>query len=631
MRINSTNAHFNFFLPILCLALITACSTTPTQPPTSNDIDTGNLISPTPTRLPAAEAAELEEDYETAAQLYLAASHNLPAPNNHAFQLKAAQLFVQANLIEQAHEQAQALSSVPLQDRQIEQLTLIHAQIALSQNLPEPALQYLDSISPDNLASSDQERYLNSQAQAYIQLEQPENAFTYLSQLLEISEPNKRSLIETLLWNTLTQTPSNKLEELKEQLTSADDLGWLELTNIFHSYSTLSTRIDLQIEQWHSKYPQHPASIELITSIKTLQSEIIFQPQTIAILLPQSGPFARAGEAIKTGIIAAFMNQNNNDYQPELRFYDTGEMAEQALNTYDRAVHEGADLIIGPLSKGHVSSLANREALAVPTLALNSISTDITTENLFLFGLPPEDEAQQVAEKAWLDGYNHALTLVPEGKWGERLSNMFSMAWKNFGGQSIETQRFDPSAQDFSKPLQALLNLDESQKRIRDIKWLLGQEVRTEPRRRQDVDFIFLAATPQQARQIRPQLKFFYAENIPIYATSHLYTGMLNPEKDHDMNDILFCDMPWVLNPSSLWQNIHAHWPKLAPSYKRLYALGLDSYNIVPHLRRLSAYKFQYFSGYTGNLSIDSQQRVNRELLWARFVNGKAIRLADDS
>jgi len=312
-------------------------------------------------------------------------------------------------------------------------------------------------------------------------------------------------------------------------------------------------------------------------------------------------------------------------YKPEIRFYNSGELTEQTLNAYDRAVFEGANLIIGPLSKNNVSALTSREALPIPTLALNSIDIDTPIENLYLFGLNPEDEAKQVAEKAWLDGYNQALVLTPKGKLGERLEIAFSEKWRAFGGKTIERQQFNPTAQDFTKPLQALLNLDESKARIRAVKNLLGNAVRTEPRRRQDVDFIFLTAQPQQARQIRPQLKFFYAGNIPVYATSHVFTGTPNPKTDHDMNDIMFCDMPWALEAKPTWEKIRLNWPNQAPIYKRLYALGVDSFNIIAHLRRLSAYKFQQFPGETGQLNIDSAQHIKRQLRWARFVNGRPV------
>ena len=74
---------------------------------------------------------------------------------------------------------------------------------------------------------------------------------------------------------------------------------------------------------------------------------------------------------------------------------------------------------------------------------------------------------------------------------------------------------------------------------------------------------MFLAATPQQARQIKPTLAFQYAGDLPVYATSHLYTGTNNPTQDQDLNGIRFCETPWLLNPSDpTRQQVAAHGPR---------------------------------------------------------------------
>jgi hypothetical protein len=280
--------------------------------------------------------------------------------------------------------------------------------------------------------------------------------------------------------------------------------------------------------------------------------------------------------------------------------------------------------------------LSSQEHLPVPTLALNysNISENLPKE-LYQFGLSPEDEARQVAEKAWLDGHNQAIVLVPQGLWGDRIYTAFQQQWGMFGGEVIEKQTFAANDSDFSQPLQKLLNIDESRNRISLVRRILGTRIETEPRRRKDIDFIFVAALPPQARQIRPQLKFFYAADLPLYATSHVFSGVAQPGKDRDMDDIVFCDMPWVLDDASqqgaqLWQDIAPTWPERAESLRRLYALGVDSFNIIPHLRRLSAYHFQQFEGQTGTLNLDDSNRIMRQLLWARFENG-APKLLDDN
>ena len=616
-------------LSILILSIFCGCSSK-APPPIKEESPQQTSQFQVDQEIPEAVHAEQAGDLETAAQIYLRAAETQPGPTKYHFQLRAIQLLIKGNYIDQAHRLALSVSTAALSETQTNQLLLLHSKIALSQQNPELSLQHLNNIAYDILSPSENQRYFLLKADTHATLQQPENSFLYLSQAMLLTEsPEEIEIIENRIWSTLLQLPPNSLEQLRQIPSPPDTVpGWLDLFTIYQKQNRLSARPDLEIAQWQTNYPEHPASQHLLDSITALQEDVLFQPQVIAILLPQTGPFAKAANAIKTGLIAAFLERNNPSYAPELQFYDTGELTDQALNAYDRAIQEGAELVIGPLRKDNVSALALRESLPVPTLALNRAQLEQAVDNLYLFGLSPEDEAQQIAEKAWLDGYNHSLTLVPEGGWGERLNLAFEDTWVQYGGKSLEQQNFNPTAQDFTKPLRALLNLDESRARIKALKQLIGSEIRTEPRRRQDVDFIFLASRPQQARQIRPQLKFFYAESIPVYATSHVYTGMPDPKKDHDMNDIVFCDIPWVLEPNKTWNNILEQWPNRAPAYIRLYALGVDSYNIISHLRRLSAYKFQQFPGQTGTLTLNELQQIKRQLLWARFVNGKPKRIS---
>jgi hypothetical protein len=132
---------------------------------------------------------------------------------------------------------------------------------------------------------------------------------------------------------------------------------------------------------------------------------------------------------------------------------------------------------------------------------------------------------------------------------------------------------------------------------------------------------IFIAATPRDARQIKPQFKFHYAGELPVYATSHIFSGEIDRNADRDIDDLFYCDMPWVLSDSPLKQTLQKLWPSQI-HYGRFFALGADAYNLVPYLGRLQSKTWERFSGYTGNIYLDSQNRLHRELLWARFVKG---------
>ena len=190
----------------------------------------------------------------------------------------------------------------------------------------------------------------------------------------------------------------------------------------------------------------------------------------------------------------------------------------------------------------------------------------------------------------------------------------------------MERVSYDPQSKDYSLPVRRLLNIDASEERARRLRRKLNVALRSEARLRQDADMIFMAAFPVSARQLVPQFRFHKAEGIPVYATSHVFTGSVNPQADADMNEVMFADLPWILFPragaSSLRALVNEHF-QASSAYRRLHALGVDAFHLIPHLPRLALDEEASFAGATGLLSMASDGRINRQLLWSRIVNGK--------
>jgi outer membrane PBP1 activator LpoA protein len=224
---------------------------------------------------------------------------------------------------------------------------------------------------------------------------------------------------------------------------------------------------------------------------------------------------------------------------------------------------------------------------------------------------------------AFRQGHTHAAILIPNGDWGQRLHIAFRQRFEELGGTVINSQTYAPGNNDFKHAIQTLLNINQSYARHRKIKRLLDHDLKFIPYRRQDVDMIFIAATPIDARQLKPQLKFHYAGELPVYTTSHAYTGKLDKRADRDIDELFYCDMPWILNPPGrLKQSLTEYWPG-QERYTRFFALGTDAYNIIPFMGRLQEKSYERFSGQTGNIYLDPFKRLHRELLWAQFQYGK--------
>jgi len=356
------------------------------------------------------------------------------------------------------------------------------------------------------------------------------------------------------------------------------------------------------------------------------QIELMDRPTHIAVLLPFSGRYANIATTIRDGFLSSYYKHPDQQLRPRISFIDTGHNPMAIWNHYRSALEAGADFIVGPFVKAAVNSLAQAGEVEVPTLTMNYSQVPVDdsgpAERLFQFGLLPEDEAQQTAEMAYRQGQKMAAILVPEGEWGQRLAMAFQTRFEELGGQVINLETYVPGENDFKRPIQNLLNLDDSHTRHRRMQRILRGNLKFIPYRRQDVDMIFIAATPKDARQLKPQFKFHYAGELPVYATSHAFTGTINSSADRDIDDLFYCDMPWILNPAmEMKAALDTYWPN-QHRYTRFFALGADAYNLIPFLGRLQAKPYERFSGQTGNLNLDDNNRVHRELLWAQFVSG---------
>jgi outer membrane PBP1 activator LpoA protein len=121
-----------------------------------------------------------------------------------------------------------------------------------------------------------------------------------------------------------------------------------------------------------------------------------------------------------------------------------------------------------------------------------------------------------------------------------------------------------------------------------------------------------------------PAFKFHHAGDLPVYSTSHVYTGNVDKKADADLNGLTFCDLPWVLvKDSPLRKIFDEQWPE-QQNYTRLFALGIDAYHLIRNISYLNNHDYARFSGQTGNIYLDKNHRLHRELLWAQFSYGQA-------
>ena len=423
---------------------------------------------------------------------------------------------------------------------------------------------------------------------------------------------------QTKLWALLSLLDAQEIQSIESKNLSNNSLqAWLTLTKItLHSNLSLNQQITA-IDHWQLNNSTHPGSLIPPQDISLIRNALRARPTHIGVILPMHGKYKVVGEAIRDGILK---NYYQSDYKPYLSFYSTSE-TDDFLSTYQAAVDDGADWIIGPLLKDQVEALYTLESLPVTTLALNKLQLDkVPPKGLIEYSLSPFDEIDSLIPLMESQQANRIITLAQKKHWAEEASLYFNNQWQAFGHEPLGTFFFENSRAQ-SVAVQQALHIDISKKRIQKMKWLLGGNIETHERRRQDVDSIFILSKPQQAASLRPLLAFHYASNLNMYATSNIYRGYSIKSIDNDLRGIQFTDTPITIQSAQETIDYYGKSP-----FIRMYGLGLDVFSITERFSLLSQLNNSHFYGATGIIGVN-QNTLSRKTDYAYFKSGKVLPL----
>jgi hypothetical protein len=273
--------------------------------------------------------------------------------------------------------------------------------------------------------------------------------------------------------------------------------------------------------------------------------------------------------------------------------------------------------------------LADVSLLPVPVLALNYLADGVSAPpGFYQFALAPEDEARAAAVRILKDQHRRGVALVPGSSWGRRVLASFTSELESAGGELLDYRNYQASDQDYSVEIQELMALSDSVDRYQQLRANIGGTLQFDPRRRQDIDFVFMAADAKSGRLIKSQLKFHYSGDLPVYATSVI--NAMDERPDTDLDDVMFAETPWIVDPPAWIADLPAMYGEYWPTEKRLsrlHAMGYDAYHLVGGLFPERIGPMDEIVGATGNLSLAADGRIHRRLAWARFERGRPVPL----
>ena len=400
------NNHILTVLLIGSLLLLSACSSTPKR-----NID--QIVSDAITQPAKTSGDDLDI---SSAEFYIRAAIDNEGVVGQQYLIKAAESLYAGGEFSSYIDTSIPPGSPQAQKNHTVLIRLLAAKIALASNIPLQAIELLPQ--KENLTSQQRFESDTIRAQALLKTGRLIDAIRVQIGNEQITEAeDEKEAINQSIWATLSSLPSVTIENVNEPELILK--GWLDLALIMRNAQMDITSLQEDILDWGTQYPLHPVSN---TFIDQLLNEYILDYSkfnNIAIFLPADGKYQLAADVITNGFLSAYYESNKESIKPNIRFYDTSSENVNFDALYIQAVKDGADIIVGPLEKEIINQLVSKEAFNIPILTLNyAEETQNAPDNLFQFGLLPEDEAHHVAEFAMQQNKRNAAILVPDSDWG---------------------------------------------------------------------------------------------------------------------------------------------------------------------------------------------------------------------
>lgn len=560
------------------------------------------------------------------ARAWLELAEQQPARADQA-RISAARQWLEAGEPARARELIATLRASDLGPPEAFEVSLLGAELALAERDFTTAGRIL-SLPRDQVPASLRQRFdtLNQRlAEA-----NPDSPAARVDALEEaLGEPDFRPEMALAL---LLELPLETLNNLEAEYGDRQMLApWLDLAVSARARLLDDAALQDALADWRQRYGlDATVATDLFDWIEAWR-QTLPMPRSVAVLLPGDGPLARAGQVLRDGLLAAWLEMPR-DRRPQLDFHYLGNEPDAAVGARFEARERGSEFVIGPLVRSQIDPLLALPDAGLPTLLLNRPAGEVAlpdpAQPIALLALPPEEEAELVAVRALVDEFDRALVVAQRSDFGARVADRFTETFELGGGRVVARSEYEPGEFDHTESLEVLLEMDRSAERIDRLRRTLGAEMASEPQRRTDFDVVFLAARGGDGRQIMPQLRFLGIEPRPVYATSDIWPG---GDVGRDLDGIEFPAAPWMLQRGEAAQRrlrAERMYPELAgsPVPSMLYALGRDAIALVPWLEPMKRDPELYLAGNVGRLRLADGIVYERDLPWARVENGRLVR-----
>lgn len=565
---------------VVCLlGLMAGCATTPpvARPTGETAVEEATTASDLMRRARGAPEERAARLYLNAAVEYLAAED--PAGARTAFEL-----------VEPAW----------LDERRLADYRMVSARLALADGDPELAADALSRL-PRNALDSPEAVRLKSEVCAA--------AGDYdcaLTELIRIAgdDPTENELIWQWLNASATLSVGAGAARPAPRVLSA----WQDL---HHALVTAYSLEDAKkrAAAWLASHPEHPGTVLPPDAVAAIAG---YRPARlhVGLVVPLSGPLARAGEAVRDGFITGALFAGAGA-RVDLTIYDAA--AEPIPVIYERVLSDRVDLLIGPLQKDTVLAL-NELNPEIPTLVLNYLDQGVRpAPGLQQVGLAIEDEALTIANRLEADGVRQALLFHNYEDWSLRERKTLLEKAEAGGTLTLTVQPFT-DVRTVTEAVGSAMHVAESQERRDQLASALGVELEFLPRAREDVDAVVALIGNSEANALVPALNFHFAQNLPIYAGSQVTRS--SRQGLNELRGFHVSELPFFLAGDTLHDAMAVPLALDRNPFASLVALGSDAFRLAERIQFGGAVTDLPLLGSSGLLRRLPDGRISRELAW---------------
>ncbi len=309
------------------------------------------------------------------------------------------------------------------------------------------------------------------------------------------------------------------------------------------------------LAEFIERYPNNENRILVESLMDEIKKNAVFNPNTIGVLLPLSGPYEVFGlRALKGVELALDQFSSQGDNPPiNISVKDTGADPDQTIMALEELYQDQVAAILGPIVTSEVAAReAQRMGIPIITLTQKDNIPEIG-DKVFRNFITPKMQVQAIASFTVesLGLYRFAI-LYPDENYGRTFMNLFWDELIELGGQVVGVEAYQPKQTDFADPVKKLIGLHYEVPEDLKIENELAEstneqitsanadeetrgdgsekeqeEAEPEPEPIVDFDAIFIPDSPGIAGIIVPQLAYFDIKEVYLLGTNLWHSDTL--------------------------------------------------------------------------------------------------------